>query len=101
MSSFIEDKPENPYAFIQWKGTDLCMDFHCKCGAQCHFDGYFAYVVQCRHCGTKWEMPAFVKPREVSTDDHEPHFLEPDEDYSDEVVDGDGVTQFIARPVKP
>ena len=54
-----------PYAFIQWKGTDLCMDFHCECGAHCHFDGMFAYTVQCPHCSTVWEMPQTVVPRKA------------------------------------
>ena len=31
--------------FIQWKGTDVCMDFHCKCGAHLHIDGMFVYKV--------------------------------------------------------
>jgi len=37
--------------FIQWKGTDVCMDFHCECGHHNHYDDYFAYVVKCRECG--------------------------------------------------
>lgn len=37
--------------FIQWKGTDVCMDFHCECGHHNHYDGYFAYVIKCRDCG--------------------------------------------------
>ena len=37
--------PEAPYAYIQWKGTDVCLDVHCTCGAELlHYDGYFAYV---------------------------------------------------------
>jgi uncharacterized Zn finger protein len=50
-------------AFIQWKGTDLCMDFSCECGESGHFDGAFAYAVRCRNCGAVWEMPAVVFPR--------------------------------------
>lgn len=82
MSFFIEDNPDTPHAFIQWKGTDVCMDFHCKCGAHCHFDGYFAYVVQCSHCKTKYEMPAYIVPRVVNekTYPHIPKVLRDDED---------------------
>ena len=37
---------ENPMTFIQWKGTDLCMDFYCpECGDHSHFDGEFAYSI--------------------------------------------------------
>lgn len=37
--------------FIQWKGTDVCMDFYCDCGWHNHYDGYFAYEVECGQCG--------------------------------------------------
>jgi hypothetical protein len=86
MSNFIDEgSPKETYAFIQWKGTDVCMDFHCDCGAHCHFDGDFAYVVKCQHCGTAWEMPHYIKPRKVDhrTYDHYPKLLAPDEDHCD------------------
>lgn len=51
------------HTFIQWKGTDVCLDFICICGAQGHFDGYFAYVLECSKCGGKWEMPFILYPR--------------------------------------
>lgn len=50
-------------AFIQWKGTDVCMDFRCECGEGGHFDGFFAYVVKCPGCGVLWEMPMNLFPR--------------------------------------
>ena len=29
--------------FLQWKGTDVCLDFHCyNCQTFAHFDGFFA-----------------------------------------------------------
>lgn len=42
--------------FIQWKGTDVCIDFQCTCGQHSHFDGYFAYALKCPSCGAIWEM---------------------------------------------
>lgn len=63
MSGFIEQEPTEPHAFIQWKGTDVCMDFHCECGVMGHFDGSFAYVVKCGACGQEWEMPVHLVPR--------------------------------------
>lgn len=54
-----------PNAHIQWKGTTVCMDFYCDCGAHCHFDGDFAHAVRCPHCRTIWEMPCRVYPRKV------------------------------------
>ncbi|MDP9417763.1 MAG: hypothetical protein M3P48_08040 [Actinomycetota bacterium] len=57
-------------SFVQWKGTDVCMDFHCVCGWHAHIDDYFVYAVKCGGCGKEWEMPAYVglrpseRPRE-------------------------------------
>lgn len=39
-----------PSAWIQWKGTDVCMDLHCACGKSSHFDGDFAYAIECAFC---------------------------------------------------
>lgn len=103
MSSFIEDNPTNPHAFIQWKGTDVCMDFHCDCGAHCHFDGDFAYAVKCPHCETIWEMPCNIVPRRADERTYPDHvrgakLMEPDGDYADEVTGADGVTRWVAYP---
>jgi hypothetical protein len=45
--------------FVQWKGTDVCLDFYCDCGPDGggHYDGYFAYGVRCSACGRTWELP--------------------------------------------
>lgn len=42
--------------FIQWKGTDVCLDFHCPCGESGHYDGGFAYFIHCPSCGAVYEM---------------------------------------------
>ena len=34
---FSYDGQPNPRAYVQWKGTDVCMDFHCDCGAALPF----------------------------------------------------------------
>ena len=68
-----------PYAFIQWKGTDVCMDFHCDCGEHNHFDGGFAYVVKCAKCRQEWEMPIRVFPRKrcaATYADHEAKLMD-------------------------
>ena len=41
-----------PNGWIQWKGTSVCMDIHCKCGCHSHIDAKFAYHVKCPKCGT-------------------------------------------------
>lgn len=74
-----------PNAFIQWKGTDVCMDVQCECGAALHHDGYFANVVQCPHCQAIYEMPAFVYPRRVSDPGphHTPQVMERDDELTE------------------
>lgn len=51
-------KPEGSEAdmFIQWKGTDVCLDFNCPCGAQGHLDAAFAYFVRCPSCDSVYEL---------------------------------------------
>lgn len=75
-----------PHVFIQWKGTDVCMDFYCECGEHCHFDGDFAYTVECPHCHAVWEMPHNVFPRKAcaGTNDYwrnNPKLMDRDEDF--------------------
>lgn len=56
-----------PAARVQWKGTDVCFDFDCECGAFGHFDGYNAYFVKCGTCDKVYEMPYALplqKPRD-------------------------------------
>lgn len=93
------DETDDPHAFIQWKGTDVCMDFHCTCSAHGHFDGFFAYFVKCQHCGTIWQMPHNLAVVKVDLSDEQGcvQLLEPDEDYSDEVVGKDGITRLVPR----
>jgi hypothetical protein len=47
--------------FIQWKGTDVCMDLHCPaCSYHNHYDGYFAYIVQCAKCKALYKLPELL-----------------------------------------
>ena len=50
-----------PHGFIQWKGTDVCMDFYCKCGHLSHIDGDFAYFVKCPKCETVYMCNAHIE----------------------------------------
>jgi hypothetical protein len=88
---------QKPSVFLQWKGPDACFDFYCECGAHCHFDGDFAYFVQCPHCLVIWEMPCLIWPRLAQKEDwYRAKVLEPDEDYAHEVVGSDGITRLLA-----
>lgn len=39
-----------PHAWLQWKGTAVCMDVHCACGEHFHIDDEFTYHVKCMKC---------------------------------------------------
>lgn len=54
-----------PSAFIQWKGTDVCMDCYCTCGHSFHIDADFAYAVKCNKCGRVFELSAVIEMREL------------------------------------
>jgi hypothetical protein len=56
---------KRPDVFVQWKGTDACLDFWCACGADLHFDGYFAMDFTCGQCGQTWELPHKLEPQPV------------------------------------
>lgn len=58
-----------PHAWIQWKGTDVCMDVHCSCGAHSHIDADFTYFVECPACGQVFAMCANVRMIPVAEKD--------------------------------
>ena len=59
--------------FIQWKGTDICMDFWCDCGTKNHYDGYFAYYVQCKGCKQVYKLDTKVMMQKSELNkDHSP-----------------------------
>lgn len=55
----------SPRGWIQWKGTDVCMDIHCKCGYHSHVDADFAYFVKCPKCGTVYMCNGHIELIEV------------------------------------
>ena len=56
-----------PHGWIQWKGTDVCMDLNCKCGELSHIDAEFAYNVQCPFCGTVYFCNGHIELIEVTS----------------------------------
>lgn len=49
----MQERYDNkPHGWVQWKGTDVCMDVNCKCGYFGHIDATFACFVKCPKCGT-------------------------------------------------
>lgn len=58
----VEEKFDGvPHGLIQWKGTEVCMDVHCKCGESFHIDGTFAYNVKCPECETIYAVNGHVE----------------------------------------
>lgn len=65
----IQETYENkPHGWIQWNGTDVCMDIHCKCGELTHVDAEFCYYVKCIYCGTVYFCNGHIELIEVSKD---------------------------------
>ena len=62
MQEMYKDKP---HGWVQWKGTDVCMDVHCKCGHHSHIDADFAYFVKCPKCGTVYMCNGHIELIEV------------------------------------
>ena len=57
------------HGWIQWKGTDVCVDIHCECGETSHFDGEFMYVIQCPHCHRKYFANGHIQLIEIDDDE--------------------------------
>lgn len=58
MTTFYEEvyekhdpTPTGPHGWIQWKGTQPCIDLHCSCGYHGHMDAdFFFYYYKCPKC---------------------------------------------------
>lgn len=62
----IQEEYDNlPHGWIQWKGTNVCMDIYCKCGEEYHIDSDFVYGVECPKCGTKYMCNGHIELIEV------------------------------------
>ncbi len=70
VNNILKGKPQG---WIQFKGTDLCMDVRCKCGELTHIDGDFVYFVKCTKCGTVYELNGHIELLEWT-----PESLDPD-----------------------
>ena len=66
---------KEPYAWIQWKGTDVCMDIHCVCGQSSHLDCDFAYEIQCPHCQRFYAPNGHVRLEPLTASDVESDYV--------------------------
>lgn len=71
----VRDYPEPGSTFIQWKGTEVCMDLVCLCGKSFHVDDEFTYAVRCPYCSRVLRLGTQVAVAEA------------DDSYSGVVVD--------------
>lgn len=62
-----------PHAWIQYKGTSICVDIRCSCGSLSHYDGEFCYAVQCPGCKAVWALEQTVRLVPLTTED-QAHF---------------------------
>lgn len=53
--------------FIQWKGTDVCMDWFCEEGHQNHIDADFAYEIECETCHKIYETGTMIELKKKFT----------------------------------
>lgn len=52
---------KDPHGWIQFKGTEICIDIRCKCGELSHYDGGFMYFIKCPHCGQVYEANGHIQ----------------------------------------
>jgi hypothetical protein len=70
---FTKPEGSDVNMFIQWKGTDVCLDLHCPCGVHTHVDAEFAYYLRCGACGALYQMGTQVIAKK--TDDPNGHIV--------------------------
>ena len=62
----LTPRPDGPHGWIQWKGTNVCMDVHCVCGAHAHVDTDFCYFLRCDHCSRVYRVECNLPLHELS-----------------------------------
>ncbi len=50
-----------PSGYIQYKGSDICIDLECKCGWDDHFDGAFLFGFTCPKCGISYLLQDIIE----------------------------------------
>lgn len=58
---YKQDAEFPAHGWIQWKGTNVCIDLHCPCGRHDHIDRDFAYFYRCSGCGTPYALGQTIK----------------------------------------
>ena len=67
---YKRDNPKGSSSgWIQWKGTEICIDLHCICGSSYHFDGEFFYFYRCKNCKRVYAVGQHIKLIELSEEE--------------------------------
>lgn len=61
-----DPRPQDTHGWIQWQGTDVCMDVHCVCGERGHIDGEYVFLYSCPKCGRHYAVGHVVKLIELT-----------------------------------
>ena len=88
--------PPVPYAWIQWKNTNVGMDFLCSCGYQGYVQGSFGYHVKCPKCKQVFFCNGHIELIPIDENEakeHESSTLE-DRDYEESNVVEEWVRGF-------
>ena len=83
----VNEYGEPGSTFIQWKGTEVCMDIICPCGEGLHIDAGFAYAYRCPACQKVYRLGTEVSVIE-------------DPDPSGSVVEAEGAERDETEEVK-
>jgi hypothetical protein len=56
----LQNPHPEPHGWIQWKGTQVCMDVYCACGKHFHMDESFCYHIKCPCCAQVYECDGHI-----------------------------------------
>jgi hypothetical protein len=59
----------SPHGWIQWKGTQVCMDIRCSCGVLSHVDDEFTYYVECPSCHQRYMVNGHIELVPLTADE--------------------------------
>lgn len=54
-------KQSEPSLWIQWSGSNVCVDFYCSCGAMPHIDAKFRDYLRCIECNAFYYVNPHVE----------------------------------------
>lgn len=77
-----------PHGWVQWKGTHVCMDFHCECGHHSHIDAAFAYNIRCPKCSSVYMLNGHIEAIKLQSEEGANQIVT-DDSYDGSLEDGE------------